>query len=152
MYEAKMKYTDYNDVEREESFYFHLNKTELRKLENSETGGLSSLIEKLMLKKSAQDLLDMFYKIIDVSYGEKDPDGRGFHKSSEILENFKATQAYSDFVESLLTDPNKATEFLTGVMPKEVREEYAKLDKSKLTSEQRRLIDMANSAGVAPLA
>ena len=41
MYKKTIKYVDFNGVEREEDFYFHMTKAEAIKAEMSEKGGLA---------------------------------------------------------------------------------------------------------------
>ena len=40
MYSRKIKYTDYDGNEREEEFFFHLNKAEVLEMQMSYDGGL----------------------------------------------------------------------------------------------------------------
>ena len=46
-----IKYTDYNGTERQENFYFNLNKTELLEMETEVTGGMRQLLENIMEKQ-----------------------------------------------------------------------------------------------------
>ena len=48
MLKKTIKYPDYNGKEREEDFYFNLNKAELTEMEFSQDGGLTSLIERVV--------------------------------------------------------------------------------------------------------
>ena len=43
MYKITKKYTDFNGVEKEEDFYFHLSKADILKMELSEEGGMAVL-------------------------------------------------------------------------------------------------------------
>ena len=54
MLKKLIKYVDYNGVERQENFYFNLNKAELMEMETEVTGGMRQLLESIMEK---QDML-----------------------------------------------------------------------------------------------
>ena len=126
MYRKTIKYTDYNGQEREDTFYFNLNKAELVLWEGSTKGGMRALYEKIIETKDTETLIRLFADIICRSYGEKSVDGKNFRKSPEILENFKSTEAYSTLFMELATNDQAATEFLNGVMPSDLVEEANK--------------------------
>ena len=67
----------------------------------------------------------MFKKILLLAYGKKSLDGRKFEKSPEITADFVATQAYSDLYVELAIYPDKAAEFMNGVMGADVRKTVA---------------------------
>ena len=48
MISKNIKYTDYNGVEREETFLFNLSKAELMEMELGTTGGLTEIIKKII--------------------------------------------------------------------------------------------------------
>ena len=112
-----IKYTDYNGVEREETHYFNLSKQEVINMENSVNGGFSSLLAKIVEQQDAQAVMAEFNKLIDASYGQKSLDGRRFIKTPELLQEFKETEAYSEFIVGLLSDPDAALTFVNGIMP-----------------------------------
>lgn len=113
-----INYTDFNNVERTETFYFNMTDAELTAWEKSVDGGMSQHIMDIINAKNEKELILLFQDIIDRSYGKKSADGRRFEKNAEILADFKSTQAYSDLYMSLVTDANKATEFVNALVPK----------------------------------
>lgn len=117
MYKKTKTYTDFDGNERTEDFYFNLTEAEAVQLEVGEKGGLSQLVEKAVNTKDQPKLIEIFSKFIDLSYGVKTPDGRGFMKSPGILAEFKATQAYSDLFMELSSSDNAAIEFINHVIP-----------------------------------
>ena len=129
MYKKIIKYTDYNGVEREEPFYFNLNKAELIKWEGSTVGGMRAMSDKIIQTQDQEALIDLFETIIQRSYGEKSADGKRFMKSPEILANFVSTEAYSNLFMELASNDLSASEFMNGIMPedllKAMREEQA---------------------------
>lgn len=126
MYKKVIKYTDYNGVDREETFYFNLNKAELVKWEGSTSGGMKALYDQIIQTEDKEALIGLFETIIQRSYGEKSIDGKRFMKSPEILANFTSTEAYSNLFMELASDDKAATAFMNGIMPADLLAEAAK--------------------------
>lgn len=122
MLKKVIKYTDYNGVEREEPFYFNLNKAELIKWEGSTVGGMRAMYDQIIQTQDQEALIALFETIIQRAYGEKSPDGKRFMKSPEILANFTSTEAYSNLFMELASDDQAAAEFMSGIMPADLLE------------------------------
>lgn len=120
MYKKTITYTDYNGVEREEDFYFHLTEAELFDLENSISGGYTAMVKRIIAAKNAPELIKVFKEIMQLSYGVKSDDGRRFIKNKEVLEEFTQTEAYSQLYMQLATNADAAAEFVNGVLPANV--------------------------------
>lgn len=120
MVQKTIKYTDFNGVEREEDFYFNLTEAELMEMNLTTRGGLKAHLEAIINTQDTPALAELFKKIIDKSYGVKSPDGRKFMKSEEIIDDFRATQAYSNLYMSLITDANAAAAFINSVVPENI--------------------------------
>lgn len=131
MHKETITYTDYNDVERTEDFYFNLNKAELLDLETGVTGGYTAMINKIIATQDTPTLMDTFRKLILMAYGEKSADGREFIKNEELRTSFKQTEAYSELYVKLATDDKAAAKFIEGIIPAKLREEYEKENKKK---------------------
>lgn len=123
MLKKLIKYVDYNGVERQENFYFNLNKAELMEMETEVTGGMRQLLESIMEKQDIPKIMNAFKTIILKAYGEKSPDGRLFNKSEELSKAFTHTEAYNVLYMELLSDAKKAAEFITKLMPEDMRGE-----------------------------
>ena len=121
MLKKLIKYTDYNGSERQENFYFNLNKTELMEMETEVTGGMRQLLEDMMEKQDIPKIMKAFKTIILKAYGEKSPDGRRFIKSDELSTAFTQTEAYNELYMELLSDAKKAAAFITALMPEDMR-------------------------------
>lgn len=118
MLQKKIKYVDYDGVEREETFYFNLNKAELMEMELSVEGGLKNKLEKIIDTKDIPSIQKYFKEIILKAYGVKSDDGKRFIKSKQLSEEFSQTEAYSELVMELLEDPNKSAAFVNAIVPK----------------------------------
>ena len=118
MIQKTVTYIDFDGNERTEDFFFHLTEQELSEWELSVDGGLSGVLQRIIKSQDNKKIIEIFKDLLLRSYGEKTPDGRGFKKSKEILDNFTCTQAFSDLYMELATDDKAAAEFVNGIMPK----------------------------------
>lgn len=123
MLKKKITYTDFNGRERTEDFYFNLTQAELAQLESSVPGGISEYIQQIKDSENVPELVNLFKRIILMSYGEKSEDGKRFmkKKNGELLADvFESTEAFSVLFMELATNEEAATQFVNGVVPKEV--------------------------------
>lgn len=123
MLKKTITYHDYNDVERTEDFYFNLTKAELMEMEMGTTGGLAEMITKIVNTQDVPAIMKIFKELILKSYGEKSADGKRFVKSEEISNGFAQTEAYSNLFMELATDDKASAEFMTGIVPHDLRQE-----------------------------
>lgn len=125
MLTKSITYEDFDGNTITEKFNFNLSKSELAKLELKSEGGFKNLVEKLMRERDNKKIVELFEELILMSYGEKSLDGKHFIKNDEVRENFKNTNAYDElFIE--LMDANKCSEFINGIIPKDISEEISK--------------------------
>lgn len=117
MLKKTITYTDYNSVERTESFYFNLTEAELTEMEMSTSGGLAEAIQKIVDAKDTVAIIKVFKDLILRSYGEKSADGKYFKKSEELAIAFSHTEAYSKLFMELATNSDAASQFVNGIMP-----------------------------------
>ena len=115
MYKETIKYLDFNGVEREEDFYFHMTHAEMIKYSASENGGLDVVLKKLVQTEDAMKVLELFERLIRMAYGERSADGRYFTKSVEATEQFIASEAYSNLFMKFLQDGDYAAKFVNGI-------------------------------------
>lgn len=121
----KIKYTDFNGVEREEEFMFNLTEAEITEMELTTDGGLSDSIKKIISAQDTPEIIKTFKMLLLKSYGEKSADGRRFIKSEELIEAFTQTNAYSQLFMELATDDKAAIAFINGIIPDSMRERVA---------------------------
>lgn len=117
MLKKTITYTDYNDVERTEDFYFNLSKAEIAEMELSTEGGFAEMVQRIVNAKDAAAIVDTFKKMILKAYGIKSDDGKRFMKSKEISEAFSQTEAYSQLFIELSTNADAGAAFVKGIMP-----------------------------------
>ena len=118
----KIKYVDFNGVEREEEFMFNLTEAEITEMELTTDGGLSDSIKKIIAAQDTPQIIETFKMLLLKSYGEKSADGRRFIKSEELSKEFTQTNAYSQLFMELAYDDNAAIAFINGIIPESMRE------------------------------
>lgn len=116
MIKKVITYTDYDGLERTETFYFNITKLELQRIEIDPETRLTTAIEKAEAMKSGKDLLALCEKVIKLSYGVKSEDGRHFTKNEHVLNDFLDSPAYETLFIELINDPDKFIAFMKGVM------------------------------------
>lgn len=121
----KIKYKDFNGVEREEEFMFNLTEAEITEMELMTDGGLSDSIKKIIAAQNTPQIIETFKNLLLKSYGQKSADGRLFIKNEKLTEEFTQTNAYSQFFMELATDDKAAIAFINGIIPDSMRERVA---------------------------
>lgn len=121
----KIKYKDFNGVEREEEFMFNLTEAEITEMELMTDGGLSDSIKKIIAAQNTPQIIETFKNLLLKSYGQKSADGRLFIKNKKLTEEFTQTNAYSQFFMELATDDKAAIAFINGIIPDSMRERVA---------------------------
>lgn len=125
MLAKKIKYTDFDGVERNETFYFNINKAEAIELELEESGGLISLLMKMVETQDIPKIFKLFKKLIGIAIGEKSNDGKYLMKSPEISARFFATNAYQELIMEIMKSPEDAANFVNSIIPQDVAESAA---------------------------
>jgi len=132
MLKKKIKYTDYNGIEREEEFLFNLTKAELMEMQMGTNGGLAEMIASLVTTQNMPEIIRIFKDIILKAYGEKSLDGKRFMKVDEkgnpLSIAFSQTEAFSNLFVELASNSKAAADFVNGIIPSdmEVSEEQQK--------------------------
>lgn len=120
MIKETVKYTNLNGQEAETDLYFNMGKMEILEIG---IGNLGETLAKITKEKNNQQVLKYFKKIVHMAYGERSEDGKRFIKNEEVLDRFKSSPAYDEFLFGLLMDESRAVKFVNGLFPKEVIEE-----------------------------
>ena len=122
MYKKTWTYTDYNGITKTEDFYFNLSKVELADMQMSSEGSLDEIIDRITKAQETPLIWKYFKKLMLAAYGEKTSDGR-FVKNDEILAKFQSTVAFSEIAMLFATNDKEASDFVNGILPKEVAEQ-----------------------------
>lgn len=129
MYKKTITYTDYNDVQRTEDFYFSLSEAEITEMQLGVEGGYAAMIDKIIKAQDTPALIKIFKELLLKSYGIKSDDGRRFIKSAQLSEEFTQTPAYSELYMMLATDDKQASAFIKNIMPAKLIAKANELEK-----------------------
>lgn len=119
MFKKRVKYRDFNDVEKEQDFYFHLNKVELVRM--GATEGTLVRMQAAVASKEPVAIMREVEEMVCVAYGVRTEDGESFIKTDEELARFKGSPAYDELIVSLLTDEAVALDFMRQLIPQEMQ-------------------------------
>lgn len=130
MITKSVKYEDYNGKTVVKDFDFHLNKAELAEIQFREDG---STFDDVIIKISKDEtnirsVLDMIKEIVVASVGRKvTEDGvELFVKDDKARNALVQTDAYSELLFELISDPQTVAEFVKGLLPSNLAKEYNK--------------------------
>lgn len=126
MLKREIKYEDFNGENVSEVVYFNISKPELIELEVEFNEGYGKMLERIIETKDNRELIKRFKEIVLLAYGVKSDDGRRFMKSDALREEFSQTAAYQELYMDIASNDNAAVEFLTGILPKDLRGELVK--------------------------
>ena len=125
MVKKTLTYNDFMGNEVTKDFYFNISKMEFREMDRKIPGGLQNLIEEIRTEKDADRMLDLLTILILASYGEKAEDGRFVKEDAygrKLSSFFKISEAWDVLFMNLLQNEQELSEFLTGIVPKDVAE------------------------------
>lgn len=125
----RISYFTYDGDRIEENFYFNLTKTEAMKLQVSKAGGFEQFLKTIIDAHSGKEIMNTVSEIILMAYGEKSPDGKHLMKSQEIRDRFECSPAYDELFCELCIDDQKMAEFVKAVLPSDMEEFVAKMNK-----------------------
>lgn len=138
MLKKTITYEDYDGNTRTEDLYFFISKSELMDMELTTPGGFANKLEKVSKAQDGAEIMKIFRELILSSYGEKSDDGRSFIKKRNgirLSEAFEQTEAFNQLYTELLMNPDKASAFVNGIMPKDLMDEINKQKFQKNISE-----------------
>ena len=129
MFTKTITYNDFDNVERTETAYFNLTKSELMEISMKLPGTLLQDVadeEKITDEQRARRVLaslgnqgvtSFIKEIILKAYGKKSIDGRRFEKSEQMSTEFSQTLAFDQLYYELMVDSAKAAEFINNLIP-----------------------------------
>lgn len=117
MYVRKIEFDDFygNTIERE--FTFNLNQSQLLELEVNSGGAVRKLINDVLEKNKAEDLIGFVKMFIKASYGEISMDGSYFDKSEAVWDRFYMSNAYDKLFMELITNEAECVKFISEIIP-----------------------------------
>lgn len=128
MIKKTIPYTDYDGTERTEDFYFNLSMAELMEMQTSVEGGMRGYIQRIMAANDQTALMKLFKDVLLMTYGKKSDDGRLFVKNDAIRAEFEASPAFSVIYMELMSDAQKAADFINSLMPADLRNQNSAME------------------------
>jgi hypothetical protein len=126
-------YTDADGQKHVEDLYFHLYAMDIAKLEGSQKGGIHAIFTEMMKAGQGGDTskaVKLFRKIISISYGVRDDDGKFQHKK-KWSKAFMQSAACDAFLLTLMDGTGKAAEeFQLGILPEGYAEQVKSVQNS----------------------
>lgn len=104
------------DQEVTEDHYFHLSNADLIEMEVTVEGGMETYLTAAVKSEDNKRILDAFRLLVRTSYGRKE--GDLFVKDPKFTEQFMSSEAWSEFLMSLMEDSDFAAQFVNGIMPR----------------------------------
>lgn len=111
MFKQNIEYVDFNGNTRKEDFYFHLSTPEVIRIEAEIGEPIDVHTKRLADQLELKPLLAFMEKIVLSAYGRKTTDGKSFQKSKELRSEFEYSQAYAEFFEQLIKNPELSQKF-----------------------------------------
>lgn len=131
MFKKTVSYTDYNGVERTESYHFHFSEAEILDMEMSVEGGFAERIQTIIDANDKTSLMKVIKKFVIDAYGVKSEDGKRFIKNDEVKTAFLESPAYSKIWMELVTNDQVAADFINNVVPADMKEQLAAIAAKK---------------------
>ena len=125
----------FNGQKVTETHYFHISKADLVEMEIEEHGttystvvdgeqkeltGMQAKLQRIVDTEDGRAIMIEFKDIIRRSYGVKE--GERFVKTEENWKDFSSSEAFSQLLFELCTQPDAAAEFINGVVPSNLDE------------------------------
>lgn len=119
MIKKTITYTDFNEIERTEDFYFNLTRAELSEMQLGKhgVGGMQAYLLRIKEAEDVATMIVVIREMINKSYGVKSEDGKSFHKSKEITTAFETHAAYDVLFMSFFENAQSIADFFKGLMP-----------------------------------
>lgn len=114
----EIEFEDYDGQRRKGKYYFNLSKAEtIMWLTTTGEYTLDKVLLRLSEERNGKRIMEIMEDLIHRSYGRKSLDGIRFEKNDEIWLEFKESEAYSELFSELVTEADKAAEFVKGIIP-----------------------------------
>lgn len=129
MFKVDHTYEDWDGNTTTETLWFNISKTKLTKnlhlkdqFEDLQKRLIGDGTPRELTTAEVQEMLDLVKTFMRLAYGVR-TDDKHFKQGEELWDEFTETAAYDSYLFSLFQDPDKAAEFLTSVLPSDLRAE-----------------------------
>lgn len=129
MFKKTITYTDFNDTEVTQDFYFHLSKAELLAMA-ADGNAIMERIQRIISANDGPAILNEFRGLIKEAAGVRSEDGSRFIKTDEAKSVLMDSPAFDELLMELATNADASAAFIRELIPekmqKEMREQLGK--------------------------
>lgn len=132
MYKLGVDYKDFDGLPQRDVLEFNITETELLLnitiLDEMET--VQNFLdgpERDLTNSEKQQLVRLINRIVGLGFGVRSEDRKRFHKSEQILADFRASAVYDSFFMELFKDQKKFETWMAGVVPESLQKSARKL-------------------------
>ena len=148
MVKKTLTFTNFDGKEVTKDCYFNLTKMEFQELDENIPGGLTNMIDKMLSEKDKGLTVKLLSILLLAAYGEKTEDGR-FVKEDihgrRLSAFFKVSEAWDVMFMNLVKNERELSEFLVGIVPKDMAEDARKAMENPEESIQASLTAIKNA-------
>lgn len=123
MFKKTIKFEDFNGIEVEKDFYFHLSKSELLGMAG-DGKTMQERIKKIVATEDIAGVLQEFRALIKLSVGVRSEDGQRFVKDREAQSHLLDSPAFDELLFDLISRPDGAAEFVKQLIPEKLQKEF----------------------------
>lgn len=127
MLKETIEFEDLDGKKVSETFYFHISIAQISEWALTHDGDMAQHLQTIVDTTDKKELFRLFREIVVMAIGRESEDRRRFIKSPEIVDNFMQSAAYDEFFMKLMTVPNYGSDFINGIMPKNLPKSVAAL-------------------------
>lgn len=127
MLKQRVKYVDFNGIEKERDLYFNMTKSDFLALELNTPNGFGAALQDAVENGDTSSLITHITNLVGSAYGIKSADGTRFSKSPEELKAFKDSPEYDAFLFELLTNAEKCAAFFNGLVPEDLKKQVEEM-------------------------
>lgn len=138
MIKKEIAFTNLDDKEVTQTYYFHFNKLEGTELD-LEYGGLENKMKELTETEDSKQAYLIFKDILLRAVGKKSEDGNRFIKNAEIRSQLEDSPALGELIYEFFEKPELVGPFMESMLPaKDVAEGKARAERDRLIEEARK--------------
>lgn len=123
MFKRTVNYRNFNNELKTKDLYFHLSKADLTEIV---VDGTKDRMDAAVASQNKLALMTELRKFVARAIGARSEDGESFDKSPETVKKLTSSAAYDQLISELMIDENVVTEFVTNLVPPELRQDLLK--------------------------
>lgn len=135
MFKKTITFTDFNDVQQTQDFYFHLSKAELLEMA-ADSNVMMARIQRIVDAKDGKAILNELREFIKLACGMRSDDGQRFLKTPEAKSVLMDSPAFDELLMELATDAERSIAFVQSLIPEQMQKDMEKQMQKRDNSEK----------------